>query len=295
MAKVISIINLKGGVAKTTTTVQIAECMASEFSKKVLVIDLDPQTNATISLINEERWEELDKNNQTLFHLFNDKLERTNKFNLSSAIQRGVSNLKIARLDLLPSSIKFIDIQDRLTDISEKTDYALNPMEILKSATHSILNSYDYILIDCPPNLGFITRNGIEISDYYFIPTIADTLSTYGIPQIIRKINEFTAARKLKIKCLGLVITKFDSRSQSHIRGKNDLPTRFSKIFSDLNIPQAPIFNTVMPQANATSEAMEFSNTPSTFKEKYGRSKSGDRNLNEYVLDLSREFIKYAI
>ena len=69
MTTVVSIINLKGGVAKTTTTVQLAECLASEFSKKVLVIDLDPQTNATIALIGEERWDELDKQKQTLFYL----------------------------------------------------------------------------------------------------------------------------------------------------------------------------------------------------------------------------------
>ena len=70
MPKIISLINLKGGVAKTTTTVQIAECLSSEFGKKVLVIDLDPQTNATIALIDETDWEQLDNQNQTLFHLF---------------------------------------------------------------------------------------------------------------------------------------------------------------------------------------------------------------------------------
>lgn len=294
MAKVISVINLKGGVAKTTTTVQISECLASEFGKKVLVIDLDPQTNATIALIKEEKWEELDQAGKTLYQLFYDKLEKTNQFNITSAIQKEVSNLKLSKLDLLPSSIRFIDIQDRISEIPSKTGFALNPMEILKSAIHQILPEYDYVLIDCPPNLGFITRNGIEISDYYFIPTIADTLSTYGIPQIIRTINQFTLDRPLKIKCLGLLVTKFDSRSQSHSRGIRNLPTKFSKIFSDLNITEAPIFNTIIPQANATSEAMEYSNTPSTFREKYGRSRSGDRYLNEYVLDLTREVIKYA-
>ncbi|MCB1660931.1 MAG: AAA family ATPase, partial [Pseudomonadales bacterium] len=61
MGKVISVINLKGGVGKTTTTVQLAECLSSQFGKKVLVIDLDPQTNSTISLIDEELWEKLDE------------------------------------------------------------------------------------------------------------------------------------------------------------------------------------------------------------------------------------------
>ncbi|MDO9069491.1 MAG: AAA family ATPase [Deltaproteobacteria bacterium] len=294
MPVIVSVINLKGGVAKTTTTVQLAECLSSEYSKRVLVVDLDPQTNATISLIPEEKWEELDGDGQTLFQLFNDKLEKTKVFDLSKAVQKGVSNLSLSKLHLLPSSIRFIDIQDRIAEIPAKTGYALNPMEILKNAIHPILDNYDYVFIDCPPNLGFITRNGIEISDYYLIPTIPDTLSTYGIPQIIRTIHQFTLERPLAIRCLGLVITKYDSRSNSHSRGKRNLPTRFAKIFSDLKLAPAPIFDTVMPQANATSEAMEFTNTPVSFKQKYGRSKSGDRYLYEYVEELVKEFMRHA-
>ncbi len=291
MTKIVSIINLKGGVAKTTTTVQLAECLVSEYGKKVLVIDLDPQTNSTIALIDEERWENLDNEGNTLFQLFSDKLDNTNIFTLSSAIQKGVSNLKLKNLDLLASSIRFIDIQDRIVDIPSKVGYSLNPMEVLSSAIHPTLIAYDYVLIDCPPNLGFITRNGIEISDYYLIPSIPDTLSTYGIPQIVKTIDQFTKQRPLKIKCLGLVITKYDSRSVSHERGKRNLPIRFKRIFEELSLDAPSIFTTVMPQANATSEAMEFTNTPSTFKQKYGRSKSGDRYLYEYVEDMTREFI----
>lgn len=294
MPKIISIINLKGGVAKTTTSVQLAECLVSEFSKRVLVIDLDPQTNATISLISEEQWEKLDESGQTLFQLFNDKLEKTKFFDLSKALQQCVSNLRLQQLHLLASSIRFIDIQDRISEIPAKTGYAVNPMEIIKTSVYPILNNYDYVLIDCPPNLGFITRNGIEISDYYLIPTIPDTLSTYGIPQIVRTIDQFTKERPLSIRCLGLVITKFDSRSNSHARGQRNLPVRFRKIFDTLGLSPAPIFNTVMPQANATSEAMEFTSTPGTFKQKYGRSKSGDRYLYEYVESLTREFINYV-
>jgi len=294
MSIVVSVINLKGGVAKTTTTVQLAECLASEYNKKVLVIDLDPQTNATIALINEEKWEELDKSGKTLFQLFYDKVEKTKEFNIEEAIQKNVSNLNIKHLDLLPSSIRFIDIQDRLSEISEKTCFSLNPMEVLKNSIQKFLPNYDYVLIDCPPNLGFITRNGIEISDYYLIPTISDTLSTYGIPQIVKTINEFSSSRHLKIKCLGLIITKFDSRSNSHSVGKRNLPARFNTIFEKLEIPPGRIFETIMPQANATAEAMEFTNDVSSFKQKYGRSKSGDRYLYEYVQELTREFISYA-
>lgn len=292
MATVVSLINLKGGVGKTTSTVQLAECLASEFAKKVLVIDLDPQTNATIALIDEIDWEIIDKEGKTLFQLFNDKLEKTNNFNISKAIQTGVSNLKLSKLDLLASSIRFIDIQDRISDIPAKVGYSINPMEVLKTEVSPILDDYDYVLIDCPPNLGFITRNGIEISDFYLIPTIPDTLSTYGIPQIVRKINEYREERSLKIKCLGLVITKYASNSSSHKRGINTLPSRFERIIKEVGEEDAYVFNTKMPQANSISEAMEFSETPGTFKRKYGYSQSGGRKLYEYVIDLTREFIR---
>jgi chromosome partitioning protein len=292
MTKVVSIINLKGGVAKTTTTVQLAECLSSEFSKRVLVIDLDPQTNATIALIGEEVWEEVDKHGKTLFHLFNDKLEKTSDFNIKEALQNNVSNLNIQSLSLLASSIKFIDIQDRISEIPYKTGFAINPMEVLKTATHTELKNFDYVLIDCPPNLGFITRNGIEISDYYLIPTIPDTLSTYGIPQIVKSINSFKSERPLQIQCLGLLITKYSSNSEAHNRGMKTLPARFENIFNELGIAPSPIFDRWMPQANSTAEAMDFENESSTFKEKYGRSKSGEKYLYEYVVDLAKEFIR---
>jgi chromosome partitioning protein len=139
MTKVISIINLKGGVAKTTTAVQLAECLCSEFGKKVLVIDLDPQTNATISLISEDQWEQLDNNSQTLFHLFNDRLQKTALFSLERALQKGVSNLSLPSLHLLASSIRFIDIQDRLSGIAQESDFTINPMEVLKTAVDNHL------------------------------------------------------------------------------------------------------------------------------------------------------------
>jgi chromosome partitioning protein len=295
MTKVISVINLKGGVGKTSTTVQLAECLALEHGKRVLVVDLDPQTNATISLIEEEAWEELDKNSQTLFHLFNDKLNGTNTFKMQDAIRCNVSNLSIANLHLVPSSIKFIDIQDRLSAVPEYTHYMENPMEVLKNSIMDFLPNYEFVLIDCPPNLGFITKNGIEISDYYLIPTIPDTLSTYGIPQIIKTIDKYSKARHLKIKCLGLVMTRFRSISDSHKRGKASLPARFKKMFDELSLPPAPVFNTIIPEANRLSEAVDIENQhPRTFKQKYGTTKSGDQYIYEYIIQLTEEFLTYV-
>ena len=102
MTKIVSIISLKGGVAKTTTTVQLAECLSSPpFSKKVLVIDLDPQTNATIALIGEKRWKENDKDGQTLFHLFND-IAVCKKVRTGSKIEK---ELKVKKWEQLTQKI----------------------------------------------------------------------------------------------------------------------------------------------------------------------------------------------
>ena len=119
---VISFINLKGGVAKTTTSVAVAEALASLHRKHVLLIDLDPQTNATINLIGEEEWTKRDKAGLTLAQLFADKLEpyRKPKFSITDAIVHKASRIDggISRLDLLPSSIQFIDIQEKLPFIA---------------------------------------------------------------------------------------------------------------------------------------------------------------------------------
>jgi chromosome partitioning protein len=292
---VVSLINLKGGVGKTTTTVQLAECLVAEFGKKVLVVDLDPQTNATIALIDEAKWEGLNGAGQTIAQLFKDKLENTATFSIATAVQNGVSNLRLGNLSLLPSSIDLIQVQDRMGDIAHKTGFTLNPMEVLKITVAPILDQFDYVLIDCPPNLGFITRNGIEISDYYLIPTIPDTLSTYGIPQIVRSIHDFGLQRSLKIRCLGLVVTKFDSRASAHKLGLRTLPSRFAKAFQDRELPPSRFFDAIMPQSNTYAEATEVTKIPSTFREKWGYSSSGGKKLHEHVSDLSKEFMAYAV
>lgn len=221
MANIISLINLKGGVGKTTLTIFMAEFLAKEYGKKVLVVDLDPQTNATVSLITQDRWKELNENNLTLHQLFLDKIDRTNVFDIKKSIVEDVSNIKLknGKLDLLPSSVDLIDISEKIA-IKNKNNKII---DILKKELEKVSNEYDFILIDCPPDLGTITTAGIYSSSYYIIPIIADTLSTYGISQIISRISEKT--RELKrldtsydISPLGIVVNKFtDTNSQNRI------------------------------------------------------------------------------
>ncbi|MFD2608684.1 ParA family protein [Deinococcus taklimakanensis] len=85
------------------------------------------------------------------------------------------------RVDLLPGSIRLIDVQDRMQDIAARSHYAVNPMEVVRKHVAPHFGAFDYVLIDCPPNLGFVTQNGLEVSDHYLIPTIPDRLIRFQI------------------------------------------------------------------------------------------------------------------
>jgi chromosome partitioning protein len=261
MATVVSTINLKGGVGKTTTTVAVAEILAAEHQKKVLVIDIDPQTNATTMLIGEEKWNELNNAGHTLAQLFKDALDpESRRFDLRKSIQNGASNVAAVRtLSLLPSSIDLIDVQDRLYSMPAGRFYSDNPTDILRRAVKPVLDEFEFVLIDCPPNLGIITLNGLRLSDGYIIPTIPDILSTYGIPQIVQRVKAFSDAVGESIQPFGIVVTKYQANSSVHantlrnLRQKND----------------APVFKTIIPQSNQMAAAAE--HTPlSTLRQKWG-------------------------
>ena len=206
MAHVFSTINLKGGVGKTTTTVAMAEFMSGVMGKRVLVIDLDPQTNATLMMIREDRWKKINEKKHTLARLFQDALEPDNKrFDFDATLQKEVSNVKEARtIDLLPSSWDLIAAQDRLASMPPGRFYAATPTQLLERAVKSHLDDYDVVIIDCPPSLGIILLNGLQISNGFVIPTIPDFLSTYGITQIKRQVEEFSKEIGENIKPLGI-------------------------------------------------------------------------------------------
>lgn len=304
MPTVLSFINLKGGVAKTTTAVQLADTLAFMKQRRVLVLDLDPQTNATLALIGEERWAQADASGQTLAHLFLDLLNGTHDFDPAGAIIKGASNLnrvpaevieqlpqdsRYGRVDVLPSSIRLIDVQDRMQDIAARSFYAVNPMEVVRRFIAPHFAAYDHVLIDCPPNLGFITQNGLEVSDHYLIPTIPDRLSTYGIPQIAGRIGEIRRARDLKIRCLGVVVTKYQSSSTQHRQGLARLPDDLERAFAKTGESTPPILNTILPQTNASAEAMSFDRRTSTYRDKYGSGQVGGQAAYRYGLDLADE------
>jgi chromosome partitioning protein len=280
MSTVISFINLKGGVAKTTTTVAVAQMLDSEFHKRVLIVDLDPQTNATVMLIGDARWKQLNEKHQTVAQIFKDALSGQEKlFQLSESIQAKVGNVAdVQHLSLLPSSIDLIDVQDNLASMDRGRFYAAIPIELLLRTLRATLETteYDYILIDCPPSLGLVTLNGLRISDYYIIPTIPDFLSTYGIPQIMSRIKDFSETIGKSIEPLGILATKYRAQSPVHNNQLKILRQR----------KEAPLFNTVVPENSDIAGAAEYKPV-STMRQKWGYGGQFDiyRALTSEILD----------
>ena len=278
MPDVFSTINLKGGVGKTTTTVALAEFMSGRLGKRVLVIDLDPQTNATVMLIGEEKWRKLNEREWTLARLFKDALDPDDKrFDLEKTLQKTVSNVSEARtIDLLPSSLDLIDVQDRLATVPSGRFYAVNPTELLWRAVKSRLDDYDVVIVDCPPNLGIITLNGLRISRGFIIPTIPDILSTYGIPQILKRVRQFSGEIAESIEPLGVIVTKYQANSTVH---RNTIKRLRAN-------GEPAVFDSIISQSNQFAGAAEYGGRM-TLKQKWGYQGLAEKfeRLSQEVVD----------
>lgn len=275
MATTIAFINLKGGVAKSTTTVATAQILSGVHGKKVLVIDLDPQTNATVMLIGDARWKQLNDFGHTVSQLFKDSLEREpSKFDLEASIQRRVGAVREVRsVSLLPSSLDLIGIQDELIMAPMGRFRARRPIDILHRALRHVLDDFDFILVDCPPSLGLITLNGLRFADGYVIPTVPDVLSTYGIPQIIQRVEDFADEIGSPIEPYGIVATKFQIQQNVH-----------NTQLRVLRRQDVPVFESVIGQCNELSAAAEF-RAVGTLRQKWGY-REGFPTYSKFVREL---------
>ncbi len=188
MGKIISIVNQKGGVGKTTTTINLAAALAM-YKQKVLVIDYDQQANATIGLgINRE---------DILFDV-------TDFFTHIGFLQKAIIKTKINNLSLIASSIKLANIEDSLYMIPDKEYLLKRKLDIIK-------DDYDFILIDCPPSLGLIVDNALYASDSVLIPVECGFYSYEALTQMINKIDKVQAVKDIEIE--GILMTKLDNRN----------------------------------------------------------------------------------
>jgi chromosome partitioning protein len=285
MPVVTSVINLKGGVGKTTITIALAHFLAIEHRKRVLVIDLDPQTNATVSLIPELEWKERDEAGRTIYQLFVDQVKRTTRFDADEAIVRDVSNVSggVKGLDVLPSSLRLIKIQDRVTQLTDFEGYERGPIFALRDALTGVMPYYDHVLIDCPPSLGIVTLNGLAISDSYVIPVVPDILSVLGIPPILDRVDHFGRCTRRNIRALGIIISKMRAQTILH----SEMVRRLREDFVERHFPI--VFETIIPESTRIAEAADVMAPVNTLQQKYGSP-----GPYEALGALAREYLAHA-
>lgn len=205
MARIISFINYKGGVGKTTTTFHIGCALAMfEPKQKVLLIDADPQTNLTFLCCNINTWQSRIKTNGSLETVYSAYIDRQEKSLRDIIWEKPMARPELANIDLVPSNIELLDIDLRLqsktkaaTTIQEIAETHLDQRSILSKAIKEIATDYDYILIDCPPNLYLATQNALYASDGYLVTLMPDHFSTIGVTFLDRKIRQLLRERRL--------------------------------------------------------------------------------------------------
>ena len=218
MATVISFINLKGGVGKTTLVTAIGEFLCFFFDYRVLLIDIDHQTNLTYAMLPPEKIPEIENN---MYKIFQMALKGENP-DIENFIIKDCSNIEKSFhpkingcLHIIPSSAALIELDDQMLEYAERGEKpSVDVRQILKKILTPILNNYDYVLIDCPPHLGITTQNAMLVSDYFVVPVIPEFLSLQGLELIQKRIAGLKEkyGEEVKIEFAGCIINKLDLR-----------------------------------------------------------------------------------
>ena len=186
MAQIISFINYKGGVGKTTMSVEIAATLAKEWGFRVLIVDLDPQTNASFYLMDENKWEEWVGARGSLKDIFEAAMGER-EFDCSSVIKKVYDELL---LYLLPSHLDLLSI-----DLELAAKWGAQSSEakvIIKDMLTPVVEKagYDFVIVDCPPNLNLVTQNALMFSDSYVVVCLPEYFSVRGIGLIETQIGQ---------------------------------------------------------------------------------------------------------
>jgi chromosome partitioning protein len=251
MGKIIAIANQKGGVGKTTTSVNLAASLGV-LEKKVLLIDADPQANATSGLgIDVEEVET--GSYQVIEHTIKAK----------DAIVATTS----PNVDILPSHIDLVAIEIELVDKPSRES-------MLKSAIISLKEEYDYILIDCAPSLGLLTLNALTAADSVIIPIQCEYFALEGLGKLLNTIKSVQKIHNPELDIEGLLLTMYDSR----LRLSNQVVEEVKKHFSEM------VFKTIIHRNVRLGEAPSFGESIIS----YDASSSGANNY----LSLAQELIE---
>lgn len=252
MTQVVSFINMKGGVGKTTLAVNVAYGLAHFHKKQVLIVDADPQFNATQYLLEDKRYlKHLKDEKGTLSDIFVRRPGRVDtvsgraKKNARGKISLAEARLNIfdggtgrGKLDLIPSTLQLMEIE---------TSKRGTENNLRRFITEQAMG-YDYVIIDCPPTISIFTQAAILASDRYLVPIKPDPLSVIGLPLLERWLEDFTEDNGINVESVGLVFTL--------VRGP--IPRRMKEVMDELRTARTDqVFNTYLSQADCVARSVE--------------------------------------
>ena len=219
MAKVISFSNQKGGVGKTTSCVNIAAQISGKHSKKVLLIDMDPQGNATSGLGLPKS-----KIKKTIYDVIIGKCD----------VREAIIKTKFKNLSVIPANIDLAGAEPELYDMEEGSE------NFTKLAIESIKEDFDYIFIDCPPSLGMLTVKALTVSDGVVIPMQCEFYSLEGISQLQNTIKRIRQLYNPNLQIVGILLTMYNGR----LTLTNQVVAELRKYYAD-KLFKVPISRTV--------------------------------------------------
>jgi chromosome partitioning protein len=223
VSKSICIANQKGGVGKTTTAINLAACLAVA-EKRTLLIDCDPQGNATNGV-------GIDKSKVSA-----DNLYRVLTGEVPAA--NAVRNTEIPTLDIIPSHQDLIGVEVEFIALEDRE-------RKLKDLLKAIDTTYDFIIIDCPPSLGFLTVNSLVASDYLLIPLQCEYFALEGLSQLLNTVKLVQVRLNPALTLAGILLTMFDTRNRLSHRVAEEVKKYFG----------ARVFNTIIPRNVRLSES----------------------------------------